>query len=241
MSIIEEELTLANQVLESLRRDILSGALEPGMKLRIDGLRERYGVGASPIREALSQMVAEKLVLRLDHRGFRVVGADIAELEELVQTELIISVAALRASVQRGDIDWEERLVLAHRRLDLTPRSLDQHHYKPNPLWQQLHRAYHVALVDACGSDQTISICADVHDRQTRFRILYNRITQWPRRDVSGEHRQITDAALARDADLACSLLHDHLSRTADFLRETLRVKETQRLESAANTKSRRL
>jgi GntR family carbon starvation induced transcriptional regulator len=224
MSITEEDLTLANRVVEALRRDILTGVLEPGMKLRIEGLRERYGVGASPIREALSQMVAEKLVLRLDHRGFRVVGADLAELEELIQTELIISVASLRASIQRGDVEWEERLVLAHRRLELTPRSLDEHHYKPNPVWQQLHRAYHVALVDACGSEQAIAICGDVHDRQTRFRILYNRITQWPRRDVAGEHREITDAALAHETDLACKLLTEHLSRTADFLRETLKA-----------------
>lgn len=224
MSTTEEELTLANRVVEALRRDILTGVLEPGMKLKIEGLRERYGVGASPIREALSQMVAEKLVLRLDHRGFRVVGADLAELEELIQTELIISVASLRASIQRGGVDWEERLVLAHRRLELTQRSLDEHVYKPNPVWQQLHRAYHVALVDACGSEQAIAICGDVHDRQTRFRILYNRITQWPRRDVAGEHREITDAALAHETDLACKLLTEHLSRTADFLRETLKA-----------------
>lgn len=228
MSIVDEDLTLANRVVESLRRDILSGQLEPGMKLRIEGLRDRYGVGASPIREALSQMVAEKLVLRLDHRGFRVIGADIAELDELIQTELIISVAALRASIQRGDVSWEERLVLAHRRLSLTPRSLDEQIYKPNPVWQQLHRAYHVTLVDACGSQQAIDICGDVHDRQTRFRILYNRITQWPRRDVAGEHREITDAALAREVDKACDLLADHLTRTADFLRETLQAGATQ-------------
>lgn len=224
MSITEEEITLANRVVEGLRRDILTGVLEPGMKLRIEGLRERYGVGASPIREALSQMVAEKLVLRLDHRGFRVIGADLAELEELIQTELIIAVAALRASIARGDVAWEERLVLAHRRLSLTPRSLSEHHYEPNPVWHQLHRAFHVTLVDACGSRETIAICGDLHDRQTRFRILSNRITQWPRRDVPGEHRDITEAALARDIDRACALLADHLGRTADFLRETLRT-----------------
>ena len=224
ISIPDEEITLANQVVEGLRRDILTGVLEPGMKLRIEGLRERYRMGASPIREALSQMVAERLVLRVDHRGFRVIGADLAELEELIQTELIIAVAALRTSIQRGDVAGEEELVRACRRLSLTPRSLSEHAYEPNPAWNQLHRAFHMALIAACGSEEVIAICGDVHDRQTRFRILSNRITQWPRRDVEAEHREIMDAALAHDTERACALLTDHLGRTADFLRETLRT-----------------
>lgn len=222
MTFADEEITLANQLVEALRRDILTGALEPGMKLRIAGLRQRYGVGASPIREALSQMVAEKLVLRVDHRGFRVIGADLAELNELIQTSQIISVAALCASIELGDIEWEERLVLAHRRLAMQPRSLDENHYVPNPLWQDLHRAFHIALVDACGSSETITLCGDLHDRQTRFRILSNQLTQWPRRDVPGEHRDLADAALARDSTKASALLREHLARTADFLREAL-------------------
>ena len=46
--------TLARQVMEQLRRDILEGVHPPGSRLRIEGLRKRYGAGASPIREALA-------------------------------------------------------------------------------------------------------------------------------------------------------------------------------------------
>ena len=52
----DEVPTQARQVAGVLRRDILEGALPPGSRLRIEGLRERYSVGASPLREALSQL-----------------------------------------------------------------------------------------------------------------------------------------------------------------------------------------
>ena len=51
--------TRASAVYEQLRSDIAHGALEPGAKLRVEAMCKRYGVGASPLREALSRLSAE--------------------------------------------------------------------------------------------------------------------------------------------------------------------------------------
>jgi len=54
-----------------LRRMIVCGEIDPGEKLKIEGLRKRLHTGASPIREALSLLTSDNLVERMDQRGFR--------------------------------------------------------------------------------------------------------------------------------------------------------------------------
>src|SRR3990172_5019394 len=83
--------TLASSVYERLRQDVLTGELLPGHKLRIDALRLRYGVGASPVREALNRLVSEGLVTLEDQKGFRVAPVSLDELRELTHTRCLIN------------------------------------------------------------------------------------------------------------------------------------------------------
>ena len=53
--------TLAESIYRRLRQDILWGVLAPGEPLRSDELRSGYAVGISPLREALSRLLAERL------------------------------------------------------------------------------------------------------------------------------------------------------------------------------------
>jgi DNA-binding GntR family transcriptional regulator len=214
---VDANLTLASVVAGRLRADILSGALPPGGKLRLEMLRERYGVGASPLREALASLTAEGLVLRLDQRGFRVAGADEAALRDLVETRCLVETSALRAAIARGDAAWEERVLVAHHRLARASRSLQTDTFVPNPEWDALHRTFHLTLIEACGAPSLLAFCAELHDRATRFRNLANRVA-WPQRDVPGEHASLCDAAIARRANEAVLLLEEHYRRTGGFV-----------------------
>ena len=148
---VDQVPTLARQVMGRLRRDILEGALPPGSRLRIEGLRERYGVGASPLREALSQLAAEELVLRVDQRGFRVASAEPETLRDLIETRCLVETAALRAAIARGDAAWEERVLVAHHRLARTSRSAKPERFVPHPEWEAHHRAFHWRCWRAAG------------------------------------------------------------------------------------------
>lgn len=214
---MDSSLTLASQVEARLRADILHGALRPGEKLRLETLRERYGVGASPLREALAALSAEGLVLRLDQRGFRVAGADRPAFDDLVETRCLVETAALRAAIARGDAAWEERVLVAHHRLARASRSLDADAYVPNPDWDALHRDFHLALVEACGAPSLIAFCAELHDRATRFRNLSNSLA-YPQRDVAVEHAALCEATLSRRVEEAAATLERHYRRTAGFL-----------------------
>ncbi|MBK19928.1 MAG: GntR family transcriptional regulator [Rhodospirillaceae bacterium] len=213
--------TLASTVYDRLRGDILSGSLPPGEKLRTEALRTRYEVGNSPIREALNRLSADGLVTREDQKGFRVASASLADLEELLKTRCWLEEIALRESITNGDADWEERLVLAFHRLSRVRRSSSEDHYSVNPQWEDLHRAFHLSLLSACGSRWLLQYCAQLNDQADRYRQLAI-IVSYPKRNELTEHEAMTKAATDRNVDEAVSLLLAHYERTARIIRETI-------------------
>jgi GntR family carbon starvation induced transcriptional regulator len=217
----ESAKTLATHAVNALRKSILDGALTPGSRLRMEELRLRFGMGASPLREALSQLAAEGLVQRLDQRGFRVATADASELDDLIASRCLVEGAALRASIAVGDDAWEERIIIAHRRLSRVPRSLGMDRFVPNPEWDRLHLAFHNALISACGAATVLEICETMHHRATRFRNLSNTVA-WRQREVGGEHEALMTATIERRADEAVELLVNHYRKTGSFVGEAL-------------------
>lgn len=213
--------TLASSVYDMMRQDILKGDLPPGEKLRVEYLRDRYGVGASPIREALNRLSVDGVVMRVDQKGFRVATISVAELDELIKTRCWLEETAIRESIAAGDDAWEERLVLAFHRLSKAPRSAEQITYAINPDWEVLHRAFHLALIGACGSRWLISYCEQLNDLADRYRQLAVRVT-YPRRNELDEHKAIMDAAVNRDPDRAVAVLMDHYRRTAEIIRDSV-------------------
>lgn len=207
--------TLATSIYAWLRRDILRGVFRPGEKLRIDALCERYEIGATPLREALNRLSAEELVNREEQRGFRVAPVSLSDLAELTKTCCWISGLALRESIKNGDADWEEAVVLAAHRLSRVPREGAEGYASFNPEWEERHRAFHLALIGACGSRWLIDFYAMLMDRNTRYRYLAFAHGSEPR-DVAAEHQAIVDAVLARNADRAIAAANAHLRKTTD-------------------------
>lgn len=212
--------SLTSRVYARLRADILAGRLEPARKLKIEDLRKSYGAGASPIREALSHLASDHLVERLDQRGFRVTDVSSEEFNELRKTRCWLEERALRESIAHGGPDWEERVVLAAYRLSSVPWSKSADEYVVNGEWEDLHKAFHMALISACGSAILLRFCSQLYDQNIRYRVLSNRAA-YRERDSSAEHEAIREAALARDVDLAVERLLAHYSRTGSYLRDT--------------------
>lgn len=105
----------------ALKRDIVSGVLAPGEPLRLMALSKRYGVGYTPLREALSRFGEAGLVVLSPNRGYRVAPVSFAELEDLEQSRALIEVALLEDAIAHGDLAWEAAIVAAHHRLGHRP------------------------------------------------------------------------------------------------------------------------
>src|SRR6476646_1206187 len=204
--------TLASSAYRAIKEDIIGGVLAPREWLRIDALRERYGTGASPIREALNRLSAEGLVLQQDQRGFVVADLDEADLAEDIFTRCALNETMLPAALINGDVAWEERVVLAHYHLAKThPFRSDG---RPNPDYLARHREFHMAMLAACGSRWLLDVSAKLFDWTQRYQNLAMRHDLVASRDVAREHDELVQAILARDARRAIDLLNAHVHET---------------------------
>jgi DNA-binding GntR family transcriptional regulator len=211
--------TRATNLYDLLRADIVGGDLEPGSKLAIEALAERYGASATPLREALNRLVSDGLVERREQRGFYVAAIGAADLHEITKTRCWLEAIALRESIAARTTEWEEALVLAHHRLARTPRSLSDSRFEDNPDWEPRHRAFHRALIAGCGSRWLLSFCDQLADQHYRYRRL-SAPRAFAKRGVKTEHQQLMEAAIEGRADDAVALLRAHFERTAKVIRD---------------------
>jgi GntR family transcriptional regulator, carbon starvation induced regulator len=198
-----------------LRDDIISGALVPSEKLRIEHLRQRYGMGASALREALSRLVSDGLVECEAQRGYWVSPLSRAELDDITSTRKVIEVEALRQSIELGTLEWEGRVVAARHSLERVETSMVEATREVIMVWEQANRAFHMALISGCPSRWLLRFTELLYDQSQRYRHRTVLRRPIPRRGLSGEHEEIVGATLARDAKRACALLSEHIENTA--------------------------
>ena len=192
----------------SIRADILRGRLAPGQKLKLDGLREGYGVGVGTLRETLSRLVVERLVVAEGQRGFEVARFSAAELHELAELRLLLESHALAHAFAAGDVEWEARVVAAHHKLGQMQDRLRAGDDAALEAWRGFDAQFHRTLVSACGSRTLMATLAAIFDRYSR----YQNLALGFRGDVAvAEHRALLDCALRRDAAAAREILAAHI------------------------------
>lgn len=209
--------TMASIVYDRMRNDILSGDLGPGARLRAQFLRQRYEVGNSPVREALNRLSSDGLVVREDQKGFRVSAVSKDDMLELAKTRSWIEEIALTQSIALGDVEWEEALVLAFHRLSRAIRNSDATDYAQDANWEQCHRAFHMALIGACGSRWLLNFAQQLYDQSDRYWKLAGIKNTDPGNDID-EHRTIMDAAIDRRQNDSVALLQNHCQKIADLV-----------------------
>jgi DNA-binding GntR family transcriptional regulator len=215
--------TLSETVFDGLRADILSCRLAPGMRLRIGDFCERFEVSLPAVREALSKLSAEGLVISEPQRGFRVAPVSLEDLADLTETRIELETLCLARSIARGTLDWETRIVAAMHRLGRTSYRTADDPSRLSDVWVDAHYSLHESLVSACGSERLLRVRAQMYEQGERYRRLSVPLYQQDR-DVHAEHSAIVAAALARDSDKATTLMTDHLRMTSTILVEGLQA-----------------
>ena len=145
-----------------------------------------------------------------------------AQLDDLVSTRIAVESLALAQAFENRSPAWEEKVVLAFHRLSRTPRSVGDGDYEENPEWERLHRAFHVALLEGCGSPLLLGFCEQLYDQAYRYRQLAAR-KAYKRRNELDEHRAIFDAVLGGQLEEAQRLMAAHYRRTAGIFFEESR------------------
>lgn len=208
--------TQATQLTNRMRADIVSCDIPPGEKLRMEFLRDKYGAGGSPVREALNRLVAEGFVVQSDQRGFRAAPVSLEEMLDLTVARVWIGESALRASIENADDLWEERVVLAfHRWERAMKRGVD---VSSNEM-HALHANFHREILSECGSQWMLNFWDTSFDYAQRYQAMSQQAHHGQKRDALKEHRDIMQAALDRDVDTCVKLHRAHLELTANIVR----------------------
>jgi DNA-binding GntR family transcriptional regulator len=209
--------TLGEHVYEQLRAAILSGRLHPGQRLKVAELSTKYGVSLNVVREALNRLTGEQLVRAEPQIGFAVTDLSLDDLTDLVRVRVAIESTALRWSIEHGDVAWESQVVAAHYRLANTPMTTANQAPMVTEEWIRAHADFHAVILSACRSQRMRDITRSLSDAAELYR-------RWSlphaHRDLLGEHAEIMNATLAREADLAAAALTAHIERTRDTLLE---------------------
>ncbi|MDR5654008.1 GntR family transcriptional regulator [Ruixingdingia sedimenti] len=210
------------QVFEALRFDLLESRIRPGERLKLVELAERFGISQTVVREALTRLCEQGLVISNPKRGFTAAPLSVDDLVDLTNVRLRLETMAFADSIRNGDLTWETNMVAAHHALERTPFVTEAPQHAAT--WRQAHRAFHQALCAGSGSPRLEKVVSQLRDSAELYRIWSRSLGGERARDVAGEHRDLLDAALDRDVERATRLLTEHISRTTEVL---LAVAET--------------
>lgn len=205
--------TQTSQAMAQIREDILSGLMAPGERLIVANLAARLRSSQTPIREALMRLASEGLVVLEDQRGFSVAALTREDLVQLTEARVSIECLVLRMSIERGDDEWEGRLLGSlHRLKKATITALKSGEI--SQAWEQQHEHFHAMLVSACGNSVLLEFREALFIRGTRYRRLAVRNLETLRENLA-YHEEIVDAALDYNIELAEKLMADHVSKVA--------------------------
>ena len=188
-----------------IRSDIIFGVLNPSGRLKLDSMKEDYGLSVSTLREILNRLASEGFVVAEGQRGFEVAPVSIQNLRELAQLRILLEHHAMTESFRAGDMEWEGRVVSAHHKLAATERAILTAGDDPE-LRKRYDGEFHQALISSCGSRELMQTHAVVFDKYFRYALQYRGNA------TVAQHQALLDCALKRDADGAKAILTEHIN-----------------------------
>jgi GntR family transcriptional regulator, carbon starvation induced regulator len=196
-----------------IRGDIIFGRLQPNQKLRLEALKETYGVSVSTLREILSRLSSEGFVIAEGHRGFEVAPMSASDLRELAELRILLESHAMEKSFARADMEWEGRVVAAHHKLAAAEQQMRTLR-RENTLWKRYDEEFHRVLISNCESRALLDMHRTIFDRYFRYPIISA--------DERGgepikQHRQLLECALARNAEQAKAVLVAHVNNCVGY------------------------
>lgn len=200
--------SVRGQVLDALRTALVTGDLRPGEVYSAPVLAERFGVSATPVREAMQQLTLEGAVEVVPNRGFRVVERGTRELAELAEIRALIEVPVMMRLARSVPAErWAELRPLAEATIRAASSGC-------RVTYAEADRAFHRAVLALGGNEQLVRIAEDLHRR-----------AQWPlvggvpggrgRAELvadAHEHTALLDALIAGDFDVVRSLVGEHFN-----------------------------
>ncbi|MFJ9241155.1 GntR family transcriptional regulator [Streptomyces sp. NPDC101776] len=208
--VVVQRSSVRGQILDALRTALLGGELTPGEVYSAPALGDRFGVSATPVREAMQQLATEGAVEVVPNRGFRVVERGARELAELAEIRALIEVPVmLRLARTVPAARWTDLRPLAEGTVRAASTGC-------RATYAESDRAFHRAVLTLAGNEQLVQIAEDLH-RRAQWPLVGAPVTRG-RADLvadAAEHLALLDALAAGEWDVVRSLVQEHFAGAA--------------------------
>ena len=202
--------SLRDQVTEALRAALIAGQMKPGVLYSAPAIAEMLGVSATPVREAMLDLVKEDLVVPIRNKGFRVTELSDRELDELTEARLLLEVPTMGAVAAAYESSMEPELA----RLRALARDLEAAAATDEiTRYLQLDTEFHAGFLALHGNNEIVRVVRQLRSRSRLFG-LEALARSGKLVESTREHMQMIDLAVARDRSGLEELTRVHLSHT---------------------------
>lgn len=216
--------TLSQQAYDTLKQALLRNQFQSGQKLSIAALKKQYGIGTSPLREALTRLVANGLLECEQMKGFKVPTISLQEIDDAYHARMLIEVDMLKLAVEHITDEQEGDLVAAlHQLRKIEDHPMDEGNFCQ---WASRHRVFIQALVAGCQSPTLIRLQKQLYDQTERYRRTW---FDWSSSkghvslaEHAKDHQAFVDALIHRDAERLCATYQSKLTRWFNEMRQCL-------------------
>lgn len=214
--------TLSEQIYQILRSDILTQQIRLGEKLTLKSLQERFGVSSTPIREALTRLVEDDLVVSYSNIGVNVIEVGEQDLRELYQfMGDLDGLAILYASTYPNQKEVLNALgeniketAVIYGSWEMTPREIEQ--------WTENSDRFHLIFYDYCRNNRLARAAEKQRSQLTIFSNKYEASREYQISIVKA-HEAIYESYKRKQYEKTAAMMRAHLDQSLEYALQYLK------------------
>jgi GntR family transcriptional regulator, carbon starvation induced regulator len=218
---MDEDSSLTHRAYVQLRADLIACRYEPGSRLNISKLQRSLDLSQAAVREALSRLTSEGLVVIERHSGFRAAPVSVSGYRDLAQACAVIEEPCLRSAIANGDLEWEGALLSTYH---ISSKMLERAFAGEVELevYAKHREEFHRKLFSACDNAWLLWSWSLLYAQHLRFRHTFSDLARYEK-SLEGDHREFVNVVIARDADRAVKLWFQNQDKVSDFVEASLK------------------
>jgi DNA-binding GntR family transcriptional regulator len=201
---LDDPLSLREQVERGLRAAVVSGQMRPGVVYSAPALASQFGVSATPVREAMLELVRSGLVESVRNRGFRVTELSDRDLDDITELRALIEVPAVARLAASADPHALEALRPLAEAISAAATNGDLLAYV------EADRVFHLSLLALTGNQRIVDTVGDLRS-QSRLYGLANLAAESRLAESAAEHNELLDVLLEADTEACVELMRRHI------------------------------
>lgn len=210
--------TLSQTISDQLAEEIVLRRFQPGERLDEQSIATRFNVSRSPVRDALRQLAATRLVEYQPRRGFSVAAMAASDLDGLFEASGEIEALCAKLCALRAAPSELKRIEHVHQQAQQAMAGGDAKAYA------ELNEEFH-ALIYAGARNRTLQdLALSLRQRLAPLRSRGFFVTENRLQHSHVEHEAIVTAMLAHDGDAAAAAMHSHAANSAMNVLQHLRT-----------------